>query len=90
MSSTLLTSSIEGVGLQAAEPQNMGVACDFLAQGSKCLRVMRVNKSISTELHERCSVEAPDRQMRRVPWKCPARRLVFLGMCTFRTSPTFS
>ena len=37
MSSTLSSGSIEVVGLQAAEPQNMGVACDCLAQGSKFL-----------------------------------------------------
>ena len=37
MSSTLSSGSIEGVDLPAVEPQNMGVACGFLADGSKVL-----------------------------------------------------
>ena len=57
VSSTLSSGSIEGVGLQASEPQNMGVACGFLAEGSKFLEWLKHesgdNKSICTELHER-------------------------------------
>ena len=53
-SSTLSSGSVEGVGLQASEPQNMGVACGFLAEGSKFLEWLKhesgVNKSICTEL----------------------------------------
>ena len=57
--STLSSGSIEGVGLQASEPQNLGVACGFMAEGSKwiewLLNESGVNRSICTELYERFS-----------------------------------
>ena len=57
--STLSSGSIEGVGLQASEPQNLGVACGFMAEGSKwiewLLNESGVNRSICTELYERLS-----------------------------------
>ena len=57
--STLSSGSIEGVGLQASEPQNLGVACGFMAEGSKwiewLLNESGVNRSICRELYERFS-----------------------------------
>ena len=57
VSSALSSGSNEEVGLQASQPQNMGVACGCLTEGSNFLERLKHElgdkKSICTELHKR-------------------------------------